>query len=58
MKRFTPLKEHLEVALRRTMQAAVIGGLVLAAWVPAESSAQEKILNLYSARHYQTDEAL
>ena len=39
MKRFSPLKEHLEVALRRTMQAAVIGGLVLAAAVPIDSQA-------------------
>jgi iron(III) transport system substrate-binding protein len=58
MQRLTPLKEHLEVALRRTMQAAVVGGLVLAAAVPIDSHAQEKVLNLYSARHYQTDEAL
>ena len=26
--------------------------------VPLQSQAQEKVLNLYSARHYQTDEAL
>jgi len=58
MKRISPLKEHLEGALRRTMQAAVIGGLVLAAAVPIDSHAQDKVLNLYSARHYQTDEAL
>ena len=58
MKRFSTLKEHLEVALRRAMQAAVVGGLVLAAAVPVDSHAQDKVLNLYSARHYQTDEAL
>jgi len=58
MKRFSPLKEYLEVTLRRSMQAAVVGGLVLAAAVPIDSHAQEKVLNLYSARHYQTDEAL
>ncbi|HEX5640026.1 MAG TPA: Fe(3+) ABC transporter substrate-binding protein, partial [Burkholderiaceae bacterium] len=40
------------------MQAAVVGGLVLAAFVPLSGEAQEKVLNLYSARHYQTDEAL
>ena len=30
----------------------------LAAALPLSASAQEKVLNLYSARHYQTDEAL
>jgi len=58
MKRSTPLMEQLEVGLRRLMQAAVVGGLVLAAVVPLRADAQEKVLNLYSARHYQTDEAL
>ena len=58
MKRSTPLMEQLEVGLRRLMQAAVIGGLVLAAVLPLHADAQEKVLNLYSARHYQTDEAL
>ena len=58
MKRPTPLIELLEVGLRRLMQAAVIGGLVIAAFLPVRSEAQEKVLNLYSARHYQTDEAL
>ena len=33
MNRFSPLKEHLEVALRRTMQAAVVGGLLMVAFV-------------------------
>ena len=32
--------------------------LALAALPPASVQAQEKVLNLYSARHYQTDEAL
>ena len=58
MKRSATLKEHLEAGLRRLMQAAVIGGLVVAAFLPLRSEAQEKVLNLYSARHYQTDEAL
>jgi iron(III) transport system substrate-binding protein len=49
---------RLEWLLRRTMQAAVLGGVILAAVVPVTSHAQEKVLNLYSARHYQTDEAL
>jgi iron(III) transport system substrate-binding protein len=58
MKRFSSLNEQLEVGLRRLMQAAVVGGLVVAAFVPLKGEAQEKLLNLYSARHYQTDEAL
>ena len=58
MKRLTPLKEHLELGLRRAMQIAVVGGLVLGALAPPDGHAQDKVLNLYSARHYQTDEAL
>jgi iron(III) transport system substrate-binding protein len=58
MKRFYFLKDQMEAGLRRLMQAAVAGGLVLAAFVPLAGEAQEKVLNLYSARHYQTDEAL
>lgn len=40
--------------LRRTVAAAAIAAAV----VPFGAQAQEKVLNLYSARHYQTDEAL
>jgi iron(III) transport system substrate-binding protein len=58
MQRSLSLNDYLEVGLRRAMQAVVIGGLVLAALLPGDSDAQEKVLNLYSARHYQTDEAL
>ena len=58
MKRSIDLRDTLELGLRRLMQGAVIGGLVLAALASAPSEAQEKVLNLYSARHYQTDEAL
>jgi iron(III) transport system substrate-binding protein len=50
--------QQFEAGLRRLMQATVIGGLVFAAALPLRSDAQEKVLNLYSARHYQTDEAL
>ena len=49
---------QLEWLLRRTMQVVVVGGVILAAAAPFASHAQEKVLNLYSARHYQTDEAL
>ena len=40
--------------IRKTLVAA---GLLLAA-VAGTASAQEQVLNLYSARHYSTDEAL
>jgi iron(III) transport system substrate-binding protein len=44
------------------VRASIWGGLVLAAaaslLAPGPSHAQQKVLNLYSARHYQTDEAL
>jgi iron(III) transport system substrate-binding protein len=49
-----------QAALRRpglrALSALTIGAAVLLAAAPA--LAQEKVLNLYSARHYQTDEAL
>ncbi len=37
---------------------AAAGTLAIGALLPLASSAQEQVLNLYSARHYQTDEAL
>lgn len=40
------------------MQAAVLNGLAAGAMIPLQSHAQDKVVNLYSARHYQTDEAL
>ena len=44
------------------VRGAIWSGLVLAAaaslLAPSQSHAQQKVLNLYSARHYQTDEAL
>ncbi len=40
------------------MQFAVLAGITAAIAAPLEARAQEKVLNLYSARHYQTDEAL
>lgn len=40
------------------MRFAVLAATVAAIAAPLPSSAQEKVLNLYSARHYQTDEAL
>lgn len=38
--------------------AAIAVGAALAAFTAIPASAQEKVLNLYTARHYQTDEAL
>ncbi len=45
---------------RRLGRAASLAALTLAAMaaLPAPALAQDKVLNLYSARHYQTDEAL
>ncbi|MFN3629520.1 MAG: hypothetical protein ACK4XK_05580, partial [Casimicrobiaceae bacterium] len=37
---------------------AALGLATSAMWLPAVSIAKEKVLNLYSARHYATDEAL
>ncbi|HNB46743.1 MAG TPA: Fe(3+) ABC transporter substrate-binding protein, partial [Burkholderiaceae bacterium] len=37
--------------------ATLVTALIAALAVPT-ASAQEKVLNIYSARHYQTDEAL
>ena len=35
----------------------LFGGLLVAAFSSGESAAQEKVLNLYTARHYSTDES-
>jgi iron(III) transport system substrate-binding protein len=48
----------LERWLQRSMQTVVVAGVVIGALMPFRGEAQEKVLNLYSARHYQTDEAL
>jgi iron(III) transport system substrate-binding protein len=57
MKPFS-VQRRLEWTLRRSMQAAVLVAFAFSALAPLRSDAQEKVLNLYSARHYQTDEAL
>jgi len=44
--------------LRRGLQLTVVAGIVVAALSAGDGRAQDKVLNLYSARHYQTDEAL
>ncbi|MGH7795872.1 MAG: Fe(3+) ABC transporter substrate-binding protein [Candidatus Binatia bacterium] len=36
---------------------AILAGLLLAAFSTGEAAAQEKVLNLYTARHYATDDA-
>ena len=51
-------RRRAETRLHRAMQFAVLAGVVAALAAPLQSRAQEKVLNLYSARHYQTDEAL
>jgi len=51
-------RRRAEMCLHRAMQFAVLAGVVTALAAPLQSQAQEKVVNLYSARHYQTDEAL
>ncbi|MEY4978745.1 MAG: hypothetical protein RLZZ352_1015 [Pseudomonadota bacterium] len=46
------------ITTRRSVLAATLSALALSAGLPTLALAQEKVLNLYSARHYQTDEAL
>ena len=58
MKRIKTPRRLAEMCLHRGMQIAVLAGVVAALVAPLASQAQEKVLNLYSARHYQTDEAL
>jgi iron(III) transport system substrate-binding protein len=55
MSRFTSIAERW---LRRGLQATVILSMAAAAISPLDGHAQDKVLNLYSARHYQTDNAL
>ena len=49
---------NAEAWLRRGLQLTVLGGILVAALSPIDGRAQDKVLNLYSARHYQTDNAL
>ena len=58
MNRIQTPRRLAEVCLQRAMQFAVIAGVAAALATPLRSEAQDKVLNLYSARHYQTDEAL
>ena len=58
MKRTSIPQGPAEKFLRGVMQFAVVAGIASSLGMPLESRAQEKVLNLYSARHYQTDEAL
>jgi iron(III) transport system substrate-binding protein len=51
-------RHRAEMYLHRAMQFAVLAGVATALAAPLPSQAQERVLNLYSARHYQTDEAL
>jgi iron(III) transport system substrate-binding protein len=58
MKRISLPRGPAESCLHRAMQFAVVAGIASAFVTPLSAQAQEKVLNLYSARHYQTDEAL
>jgi iron(III) transport system substrate-binding protein len=50
-------EQWLERGLRAVVACAIVGGS-LSIWQDAHAQAGDKVLNLYSARHYQTDEAL
>jgi iron(III) transport system substrate-binding protein len=52
--RCSPAEEGLKKGLWAVLAAAAVASLLL----PALGHAQAPVLNLYSARHYQTDEAL
>lgn len=56
--RNSPTLWNAERWLQRGLQLTVIVGLVAGLLMSHDTHAQEKVLNLYSARHYQTDEAL
>jgi iron(III) transport system substrate-binding protein len=48
----------MKISLKQIVLGASFALSVFASQSQAQAQAQEKILNLYSARHYQTDEAL
>jgi len=56
IERLLPGLIRLHSRLSRSTHIAGLAALLLAG--PISASAQDKVLNLYSARHYQTDEAL
>lgn len=49
---------RLGLGLRRGAWAVLAGAALLSLLAPVPGQAQQPVLNLYSARHYQTDEAL
>ena len=53
-----PLRTALNVLNLRTKSASLAAFVALGCWAAAPSQAAEPVLNLYSARHYPTDEAL
>lgn len=53
-----PQARHFERGLGLAMQAAIAVAIAASLIVPVAAQSQQKVLNLYSARHYQTDEAL
>ena len=58
MKQVNIPRRPAETLLHRALQLSVLVGLAATLAVPLPGRAQEKVLNLYSARHYQTDESL
>jgi len=58
MNRIQTPRRFAEACLQRALQFAVAAGVAAALATPLQSDAKDTVLNLYSARHYQTDEAL
>lgn len=50
--------DRAEAGLKKALWLALLSAAVASVLLPAPSQAQQPVLNLYSARHYQTDEAL
>lgn len=58
MRRIDQRFRYAESCLRHAMPATIVISIAAFLLAPLTSHAQQKVLNLYSARHYQTDEAL
>jgi iron(III) transport system substrate-binding protein len=50
--------DRAEEGLKKGLWLVLVSAAVASVLLPAPSQAQQPVLNLYSARHYQTDEAL
>ncbi|MEO8281127.1 MAG: extracellular solute-binding protein [Ideonella sp.] len=55
---FSGLRSIPRLEFSRWVRCSAVAALAIGIALPFGAQAQEKVLNLYSARHYQTDEAL